>query len=73
MIASAGALAYALGKFVTGVAGDFVGGRTMFLLGMIGAAVATAWFGLSSGMTFFVIAWAFNRLVQSAGWAASSR
>lgn len=68
MIASAGALAYALGKFVTGVAGDFAGGRTMFLLGMIGAAAATAWFGLSSSVTFFVIAWAFNRLVQSAGW-----
>lgn len=68
IIASGGALTYALGKLFTGIAGDFLGGRRMFLLGMTGAAAATAWFGLSTGAMWFLLAWAINRLAQSAGW-----
>jgi sugar phosphate permease len=68
-IASVGVLFYAAGKVVNGVLGDFLGGKKIFLLGMVGAVVATVVFGLGQGTAVFFGAWAFNRLVQSMGWA----
>ncbi|HLV79267.1 MAG TPA: MFS transporter [Chthonomonadaceae bacterium] len=64
---SLGTLCYAIGKFVNGTIADFVGGRRMFLFGMVGAIVFTLLFGLG-GIPFFTIAWMLNRLVQSTGW-----
>ena len=72
-IASAGVLAYALGKPMTGVAGDVVGGRRMFLLGMWGAVAATVAFGLGAGVWALGAAWVANRFVQSAGWGALTK
>lgn len=68
-IASVGVLFYAAGKVVNGVLGDFLGGKKIFLLGMIGSVVATVTFGLGQGVAVFFGAWAVNRLVQSMGWA----
>ncbi|GAC1369558.1 MAG: MFS transporter [Hymenobacter sp.] len=68
-IASVGVLFYAAGKVLNGVLGDFLGGKRIFLLGMVGAVVATVAFGLGQGVAVFFGAWAFNRLVQSMGWA----
>ncbi|HEX8426659.1 MFS transporter [Hymenobacter sp.] len=68
-IASVGVLFYAAGKVVNGILGDFLGGKKVFLLGMVGAAAATVLFGLGQGVVVFFIAWALNRLVQSMGWA----
>ena len=68
-IASVGVLFYAAGKVVNGVLGDFMGGRKIFLLGMVGAVAATVVFGLGQGVGVFFAAWAANRLVQSMGWA----
>jgi len=68
-IASVGVLFYAAGKVVNGVLGDFLGGKRIFLLGMVGAVAATVAFGLSQGVAVFFIAWAVNRLLQSMGWA----
>ena len=68
-IASVGVLFYAVGKVVNGVLGDFVGGKKIFLLGMVGAVGATVVFGLGQGVAVFFGAWAANRLVQSMGWA----
>ena len=68
-IASVGVLFYAVGKIVNGVLGDFLGGKKIFLLGMVGSAVATVAFGLGQGVAVFFGAWAVNRLVQSMGWA----
>ena len=68
-IASVGVLFYAAGKVVNGVLGDFLGGKKIFLLGMVGAVVATVAFGLGQGVAVFFGAWAVNRLVQSMGWA----
>lgn len=67
-IASLGVVFYAIGKVVNGVLGDFIGGKKIFLMGMIGSVVATIAFGLSTGLTLFFAAWAVNRLVQSMGW-----
>jgi OPA family glycerol-3-phosphate transporter-like MFS transporter len=68
-IASVGVLFYALGKVFNGVLGDFLGGKKIFLLGMVGAVLATIAFGLGQGVAVFFVAWAANRLVQSMGWA----
>lgn len=68
-IASVGALFYAAGKVVNGVLGDFLGGRKIFLLGTVGAVVATVAFGLGQGVGIFFAAWAADRLVQAMGWA----
>jgi OPA family glycerol-3-phosphate transporter-like MFS transporter len=67
-IASLGVIFYALGKVVNGVLGDFIGGKKVFLIGMIGSVIATIAFGLGTGLTVFFAAWAMNRLVQSMGW-----
>ena len=68
-LASVGVLFYAVGKVVNGVLGDFLGGKKVFLLGMVGSVAATVAFGLGQGVAVFFAAWALNRLVQSMGWA----
>jgi OPA family glycerol-3-phosphate transporter-like MFS transporter len=69
-IASLGVLLYAVGKVTNGVLTDFLGGRTLFLLGMAASACCTVLFGLGSGLLVFALAWAANRYVQSMGWGA---
>lgn len=69
-IASAGVLCYAIGKIFNGVLVDFVGGKKMFLFGMIGSVVATVVLGLGTGVAVFTIAWSANRLIQSMGWGS---
>ena len=68
-IASLGVLAYAIGKFPSGGAADFLGGKRNFLLGMSGSVIFTVLFALGGGLPIFTLAWIGNRLVQSMGWA----
>ena len=67
-IASAGVLAYALGKFVSGSLADLFGGRNNFLGGMAGAVLFTILFAVGGGFPLFTMAWMGNRLFQSSGW-----
>jgi OPA family glycerol-3-phosphate transporter-like MFS transporter len=67
-IASAGTVAYAVGKFVSGSMADLFGGRRMFLGGMAGSILFTLLFVLSGGFPLFTLAWVGNRLFQSTGW-----
>jgi sugar phosphate permease len=67
-IASAGVLAYALGKFVSGSLADLFGGRRNFIAGMAGAILFTILFAVGGGFPIFTLAWIGNRLFQSAGW-----
>jgi len=69
-IASLGILTYAIGKVVTGMLVDHLGGRRMFLIGMVATAACTALFGLSRTMPVFIIIWGANRFFQSMGWNA---
>lgn len=73
LISSAGILAYAAGKSITGVAGDFLGGRTLFLGGLFLSVAATLAFSASAGLPLFLICWMINRFVQSAGWAGLTK
>ena len=70
LIASVGVLAYAIGKIISGIVCDFFGGRSTFLIGMVGSIVATVLFGMGTGVATFMIIWSVNRLVQSAGWVS---
>lgn len=72
-IASAGVLTYAVGKILNGVLGDYLGGRVMFLLALLGSIAATIAFGLASGLAAFTVIWCVNRFVQSAGWGAAMK
>lgn len=67
-IASAGVSAYAVGKVINGMIGDAVGGRQVFIFGMLASVLATVVFGLGMGSAVFFMAWIFNRAVQSMGW-----
>lgn len=72
-IASMGIVAYALGKSITGIAGDFLGGRWLFLGGMGLAVVATIGFSASSSVPMLLACWIVNRFVQSAGWGGLTK
>jgi MFS transporter, OPA family, glycerol-3-phosphate transporter len=69
-IGSAGLLAYAFGKLFLGSVIDFVGGRSMFILGMCGSVLATVYFGMGLSVKGFLSAWMLNMLFQSIGWSA---
>ncbi len=68
LIFSVSILCYAAGKFFSGIGGDFLGGRRMFLLGMLGSIACTLAFGMSTGFAALLSFWCANRLVQSVGW-----
>jgi OPA family glycerol-3-phosphate transporter-like MFS transporter len=70
IVVSSGVLSYAVGKLFMGVLGDFVGGRRMFIVGMIASAAATVAFGMSGALVAFASIWVVNRFVQSMGWGA---
>jgi OPA family glycerol-3-phosphate transporter-like MFS transporter len=69
MIATAGTLAYALGKPFAGGLADFFGGRRNFLAGMAGAVACTFAFAAGGSVPVLLGAWSGNRLAQSLGWA----
>ncbi|MCE3007615.1 MAG: MFS transporter [Bacteroidetes bacterium] len=69
-ISSFGLGMYMLGKVVNGILGDFIGGKLMFVLGMVLSVVATLYMGLALGFGTLFIGWGANRLAQSMGWAA---
>src|SRR5215831_7010188 len=69
-IASFGVLFYALSKFVSGSAADFLGGRKNFLIGMAGAVLFTLGFAASGGsIPMMGLMWIGNRAIQAMGWA----
>ena len=67
-IASLGLIFYAVGKVINGVLGDLIGGKKIFVYGMLGSVVCTLIFGLSWSISLFWFAWGGNRLIQSMGW-----
>jgi OPA family sugar phosphate sensor protein UhpC-like MFS transporter len=66
-------IAYAIGQFVCGIAGDKFGTRRVVLAGMLGSVIAAVAMGATS------LAWAFGALFfiqglcQSTGWAPLSK
>ena len=54
-------LAYALGKFTTGPLADQIGGKKIFMLGMIGGIVFNFVFPLYQSIFFFTLIWCIVR------------
>jgi sugar phosphate permease len=69
-IASFYYLVYAIGKLVSGVIADRLGGRALFAVGAFGSAAANLCFPLASSLTGMTIVWSINAFFQSMGWAA---
>jgi OPA family glycerol-3-phosphate transporter-like MFS transporter len=76
-VASAGVLAYAVGKLLTGVPADALGGRRVFLFGLFASVACTVVLArcdriaAATGLTILLpltAAWVANRLAQSMGW-----
>ena len=67
-VASAGILAYAVGKLPGGGLADFLGGRRVLLGGMAGAVLFTLLFAMGGSIPLFTAAWVGNRAFQSIGW-----
>lgn len=62
---------YALGMFASGTLGDRIGARRLLTLGMLGSAAMALFFGLSSSLGAFAVAFSLNGLFQSTGWPGS--
>jgi OPA family glycerol-3-phosphate transporter-like MFS transporter len=69
-IVSVGTFFYAMGKISNGILVDFLGGRLLFLLGMLASVGCTLVFGVVDGLAVMTVVWAVNNFVQSAGWGA---
>jgi MFS transporter, OPA family, glycerol-3-phosphate transporter len=70
LIASVGVLTYAVGKVVSGLIVDYIGGRQMFLFGIVATIACTTAFGMSTTLPVFIVVWGANRFFQSMGWNA---
>ena len=73
LIGSLSELAYALGKFINGPLGDRIGGRRIFLIGMLGALVFNIVFTLNSSLIWFICIWCLVRYFLSAGWGGLAK
>lgn len=68
LIGTVSTAAYGAGKFTHGFLADKFGGKVMFLIGIFGAALFSAAFGMASSLGAFVVLWSLNRFVQAGGW-----
>lgn len=73
LIALYGEIAYAIGKFINGPLGDKVGGKKIFLLGMIGAIIANLLFSIGSHLVYFICVWCICRYFLSMGWGGLTK
>jgi len=73
IIASSSEIAYAIGKFINGPMADKIGGRKIFLLGMIGAILANLLFSQMRSITAFIVVWCICRYFLSMGWGGLTK
>lgn len=67
-IATVSIWVYAAGKFTHGVTVTLIGGKALFVLGLVGAAIFSAAFGLGTTLGVLILLWSLNRFVQAGGW-----
>jgi OPA family glycerol-3-phosphate transporter-like MFS transporter len=73
LIALYGEIAYAIGKFINGPAADKIGGKKIFLLGMVGAIIANFLFSMGSNLYYFIGVWCICRYFLSMGWGGLAK
>ena len=65
--------AYAVGQFLSGLAGDRIGARRLVSAGMLFAAITCAAFGAGSTGIALFLAFTMNGLAQSTGWPGTTK
>ena len=73
LIALYSEFAYALGKFINGPLGDKIGGKKIFLAGMVGAIACNFLFSLGSNLIYFIVIWCICRYFLSMGWGGLTK
>ena len=73
LIALSGEIAYAIGKFINGPMADKIGGKKIFILGMIGAITANFLFSIGSDLNYFICIWCVCRYFLSMGWGGANQ
>jgi len=66
-------LFYALGKFTTGPMADVIGGKKIFMIGMVGAIFLNFAFPLFPGLMYFIVIWSIARYFLSMGWGGLAK
>lgn len=73
LIALYSEIAYAIGKFINGPLGDKIGGRKIFLIGMLGAIGSNFLFSMGSSLPYFIVVWCICRYFLSMGWGGLAK
>jgi len=73
LIALYSEIAYAFGKLINGPLADKVGGRKIFLLGMVGAIFFNLVFSQMGSLTAFIVVWCLCRYFLSMGWGGLAK
>jgi sugar phosphate permease len=69
MVDTANLVAYAIGQFIWGMAGDRFGTRWVVLFGLCGSVAAAVWMGASSLAVMFAVFFCLQGAFQATGWA----
>ena len=72
-IGSVALIVYAIGKLINGPLGDKIGGRKIFLFGMLGALVANFIFAAGNNLMWFILAWSLGHYFLSMGWGGLAK
>jgi OPA family glycerol-3-phosphate transporter-like MFS transporter len=73
LIALYGEIAYAIGKFINGPLADKIGGKKIFIIGMVGAICANFLFSMGSNLYYFISVWCVCRYFLSMGWGGLAK
>ncbi len=73
LIALYSEISYAIGKFINGPLGDKIGGKKIFLLGLVGAIVCNFIFALGTHLIYFIVVWCICRFFLSMGWGGLTK
>lgn len=73
LIALYSEIAYAVGKLINGPLADRIGGKSIFLTGMIGAILCNLAFSQGSSLGYFIVVWCICRYFLSMGWGGLAK
>ena len=73
LIAASSEIAYAAGKFINGPLSDRIGGKKIFLVGMLGAVVFNLIFSQLNQLSAFIVVWCLCRYFLSMGWGGLAK